>query len=162
MQDRAKPIMWKPDPLADAELQLECSKVMHRQAGIRGYSCMPKRSHIQRGSYYAEVNRCVPTGRFYPDQPHIQMHHFVPNVALGTGATPTLAAMNGYKLVGLNDPMMLAIYLEVELHYLKQAVKTFGRLDLALDDLTEIVRSTIVLAEPEPAPAPIQDEDDDL
>lgn len=154
--------MWKQDPLSNAELSLECSRALHRQAGIRGLSCMPKRSHINRGTYYAEINRAIPTGQVVDGIP---THRFQPNVAMGTGATPTLAAMNGYKLAGLNDPLMLAIYLEIELHYLAKSVKAARRIEAALDDLTAILRSAIVLT-PEMAGKPAVvvafDEDDDL
>lgn len=78
-----------------------------------------------------------------------------PNIALGTGRTPTIAAMNGYQLVGLNDPHMQAIYLEIETYYLRQSVKAIGKLETALDDLTGLIRSVNV-------PAPAYDEDDDL
>lgn len=131
-------IMWKPDPLADAEFKLDISKILHRQAGVRGFYCSPKKSHIQRGTYYAEVGQHTWEGR--PAYSGLVR----PNLALGTGRTPLMAAMNGYQLVGLNDEHMKAIYLEIETHYLRQAVKTIGKLELALDDLTGLVRSVNV------------------
>lgn len=161
-------IMWKPDPLADAEFKLDISKILHRQAGVRGFYCSPKKSHIQRGTYYAEVGQHTWEGR--PAGSGLVR----PNIALGTGRTPLMAAMHGYQLVGLDDAHMKAIYLEIETHYLHQAVKTIGKLEAALDDtfaalalgwgyqtrvefaaLTDSERSVNV-------PAPAYDEDDDL
>lgn len=144
-----KAIMWKPDPLAEAEFRLDISKILHRQAGLRGFYCSPKKSHIQRGTYYAEVGQHTWEGR--PAMSGLVR----PNLALGTGPTPLLAAMRGYQLVGLNDEHMQAIYLEIETHYLRQSVKTIGKLETALEDLTGLVRSFNV-------PAPAYDEDDDL
>ncbi len=137
-QDVIKTGMWKPDPLADAELRLACSIALHRQAGIRGYYCSPKRSHIQRGTYYAEVGQHTWEGR--PEFSGLVR----PNIALGTGRTPTLAAMDGYRKVGLDDVHMKAIYLEIETYYLAEAVKTYGKLDMALDGLTDAIRSVNV------------------
>ena len=172
-------LMYKPDLLADAELRLPCSIALHRQAGIRGFYCSPKKSFIARGlSYYAEVGQHTWEGR--PEFSGLVR----PNVAMGTGRTPLLAAMDGYKLVGLNDLVMKTIYLEIESHYLAQAVKTYGKLDRALDGLTEAIQSVSVgyqcedcigmlnphgcycMAVGAPYPggpaAPAYDEDDDL
>lgn len=120
-------LMYKPDPLAEEELRLACSVALHRQAGIRGYFCSPKRSNINPGTYYAEIGQHTWQGR--PEFSGLVRQ----NIALGTGRSPLLAAMDGYKLVGLNDIVMKAIYLEIEAHYLGQAVKTYGKLDKALD-----------------------------
>lgn len=146
-----KPVMWKPDPLADAEFKLDIAKLLHRQAGVRGFYCSPKKSYIQPGTYYAEVGQHTWEGR-PADSGLIR-----PNLALGTGRTPLIAAMRGYQLVGLNDALMQAIYLEIETHYLRQSVKTIGKLETALEDLTGLVRSVNV-----PSPPPAYDEDDDL
>jgi hypothetical protein len=124
-------MMYKPDKLADDEFRLDISKVLHRQAGIRGFYCSPKRSHIQPGSYYAEVGQHTWEGR----EPYSGLVR--PNLALGTGRTPTIAAMDGYRKVGLNDELMQAIYLEIETYYLGQAVKTYGKLEKGLDALFE-------------------------
>lgn len=178
MTDAPKTIMWKPDPLADAEFKLDISKALHREAGKRGFYCSPKRSHIQRGTYYAEVGQHTWEGR--PAYSGLVR----PNIALGTGRTPTIAAMNGYQLVGLNDPHMQAIYLEIETYYLRQTVKTIGKLETALEDLTGLLCSVNVpyacedcigmlnphgcycMAVGSPYPggpaAPAYDEDDDL
>jgi hypothetical protein len=158
--------MWKPDLLDQAEFLLDISKRLHREAGIRGYSCMPKRSAITQGqTYYAEINQHAWEGR--PEFSGL----IRPNVAYGTARTPLLAAMNGYRLAGLTDALMLAIYLEIEAYYLRQAVKTIGRLEMALDDLYE----TLALAwgyqtridilsgvTPQLLTAALVDEDDDL
>lgn len=149
-----QPTMWKCDPLADAELRLSCSIALHRQAGVRGYYCSPKRSHIQRGTYYAEVGQHT-----WDDRPEFS-GLVRPNVALGTGRTPTLAAMDGYQKAGLDDLLMRAIYLEIETYYLAEAVKTYGKLDRALEGLGEVLElSAAMFMAGEIVPF---DEDDDL
>lgn len=132
MNDR--PIMWRPDPLIEKQMRLECLIALHRQAGKRGFSCMPKRSYIS-GGYTAEINQHVPTGQYYEDQPHIQKHVIRPNVALGSGPTPLEAAVDGYRKAVPMDDMMATIYLECELHLLGEAIRVFGKLDAALEDL---------------------------
>ena len=150
MYEPSRPVLWKADPLDKAEAALEIHATLHREAGKRGFYCSPKRSAINRGfSYYAEINQHAWEGR--PEYSGLVR----PNVAYGTGKTPLLAAVAGYKLAGLNDSLMLAIYLEIEAYYLVKAVKTIGRLELAIEDLEGILSAMSRMTTP-------IDEDDDL
>ena len=123
-------LFWKADPLADAQLALECSKRLHRQAGLRGWSCDPKRSHIGIGAgYYAEINQVLAS-------PHIRY-----NVKLGQGPTPLHAALDGYRQVidPAGDPLWAVTVLEVELYFLSEAARVHGKLDAALAQLELLV-----------------------
>jgi hypothetical protein len=130
------PLMYRIDELSNAQLRLECSRALHRIAGRLGFSCMPKRSYINRGTYYAEINRHRPMGVVYADAPHIEKHAITPNVAMGTGKTPLEAAMNGYARV-ISHPAMDAALLECELYLLGEAVRRARKIDAAIDGLTE-------------------------
>lgn len=152
------PLMYRIDELANAQLRLECSRALHRIAGRLGFSCMPKRSYIARGTYYAEINRHRPTGQRYPDAPHIERSMIVPNVAMGTGKTPLEAAMDGYRRV-LDHPAMDAALLECELYLLGEAVRRAKKIDAAIDGLTEALHIlTVRMAQA----AYAAHEDDDL
>jgi hypothetical protein len=131
-----KAIMWKPDPLAQAQLRLEVTARLHREAGKRGYSCSPKLSNIDK-RYFAEINY-IPLDIGLPGMRH--------NIKLGTGDTPLEAAMDGYRQTIPLDDMMAVTYLEVELHFLGEAVARYRqrereveKLETALKDLTAVL-----------------------
>ena len=124
---------------------------MHRQAGLRGYSCTPKLSSIDK-RYYAEINQVVQN-----DDGSYKHTRF--NVKLGTGDSPIEAAADGYMQVMPDDLVMHAhcLIARVEALYnpITRRAETLKRLDRTLDDLTDLVRSVNV-------PRLTPGEDDDL
>jgi hypothetical protein len=152
------PLMYRIDELGNSQLRLECSRALHRIAGRLGFSCLPKRSYINRGTYYAEINAHRPTGQVYADAPDIQKSMIVPNVAFGTGNSPLEAAMNGYRRI-ISHPAMDAVLLECELYLLGEAVRRAKKIDAALDGLVEALHLlTVRMAQA----AHAAHEDDDL
>ena len=153
------PHFYKIDTLANEQLRLECSRVLHRAASRLGYSCMPKKSYINRGTYYAEVSAHRPTGLQFEADPGLHHKSFiVPNVAMGVGASPLEAAMDGYRRV-TKHPLMLVALLECEAFLLGAAARRAGKLEAALDMAGEAIHLINVrLAQAEFA----AHEDDDL
>lgn len=124
---------------------------MHRQAGLRGYSCTPKLSSIDK-RYFAEINQVV----LNADGSYAYSRY---NVKLGTGDTPIEAAADGYMQAMPDDHAMHAHCLiaraEALLPMVQRRADTLKRLDKTLDDLTAIMRSVNV-------PRVTPGEDDDL
>lgn len=153
------PHFYKIDTLANAQLRLECSRALHRTAGRLGFSCMPKKSYINRGTYYAEVSAHRPTGMQYEADPGT--HHkvqIVPNIAMGVGKSPLECSMDAYRRV-TKHPLMLACILECELHLLGEALRRGRKMDAALEGLAEALHLlTIRMAQAEYA----AHEDEDL
>lgn len=144
-------VMFKVDPLAAEHLKLDSGKVMHREAGKRGFSCNPKRSSID-GRYFAEIDRHV----LKEDGTY---SHTLFNVAMGTGDTPVEAAADGYRQTMPDDLLMLGFGLVARAEALSlqmlQRAETLKLLDTTLDDLTRLIRSVNV-------PRVTPGEDDDL
>jgi len=140
---------------------MESHKMLHREAGKRGFSCMPKHSNIDRGRYYAEIDKIV----LNDDGSY---KHTVPNVAMGTGDSPLEAAANGYERAMPGDMVIrqwaTLARIEAIVPVIERHAAFLTKLDNALDGLTDLVRSVIV---PSPAQVgetaePQTDEDDDL
>ncbi len=125
---------------------------MHRQAGLRGFSCTPKLSSIDK-RYYAEINRHV----LNDDGTYRHTHY---NVKLGTGDSPIEAAANGYMQVMPDDLAMhthcLIARVEALLPAMQRRAAALKKLDASLDALTDLVRSANVPRAADPG------EDDDL
>lgn len=155
-------VMWKPDPIEIGCRKMESHKMLHREAGKRGWSTTPRMSSIDRGRYYAEIDQIV----LNPDGSY---KHTIPNLKLGTGDTPLEAAANGYERA-MPDDMVIrqwAVMARIEaiMPRLEKHAALMKKLDNALTDLTDLVNRGITLA---PALAGrtetpvIFDEDDDL
>lgn len=153
--------MWKPDPIQIRERRMESHMTLHREAGKRGWSTTPRLSSIDRGRYYAEIDKivCNPDGTY---------KHTVPNLKLGVGDTPLEAAADGYTQAMPDDLVIreLAILARIEalLPVIERRVATLKKLDTTLDGLTDLLASVN-------HDAPVQtgetvkpqiDEDDDL
>lgn len=102
------PDFWKVDPQITADVRNPAVIALHRYAGMRGFSCDPKRSNINRGSYFCEVNRVKGDG-------------IVPNVAMGVGKSPLEAAVDGYSKVVPNDPIWATVIMQAEVELLRRA-----------------------------------------
>jgi hypothetical protein len=132
------PDFWKADPLITSDVRNPAVIVLHRYAGLRGFSCDPKRSNINRGSYFCEVNR-------------VQGNGIVPNVAMGVGRSPLEAAVDGYSKVVPNDPIWATVVMQAELELLRraavadrEAMRLEGKLAAAivmLEDTLSLVRA---------------------
>jgi hypothetical protein len=143
-------VMWKRDvTIADQE-RLTTSIVMHRRAGVLGYSCLPQASNIDRGRYFAEINRIVTNADG-------SYSHTIPNVAMGTGDTPLEAAADGYAAV-LPEmiPYRALSSLEAILPRLQRRAAAHRKLDQTLAVLTDALRSANVPRAADPG------EDDEL
>lgn len=101
------PDFWKVDPQIQSENRNAAYVALHRYAGLRGFSCDPKRSHIKRGSYFCEVSR-------------VDRNGIVPNVAMGVGNSPLEAAVDGYSKVVPNDPIWATVIMQAELDLLRR------------------------------------------
>ena len=127
-------LSFKPEPLMIEQSKMPLWALLHRQAGIRGYSATPKRSHVS-GRCQAEVNYTEATGRVVDGIPTYRTSL---NVKLGTGDSPIEAAAHGYSQV-MSDPVMLCLYLEVEAWRLAEAVRLAMMLERALADLQGLI-----------------------
>lgn len=144
--------MWKPDPVQIAERKLEAHRMLHREAGKRGWSTTPKMSSIDKivlnedGSY----------------------KHTVPNLKLGTGDTPLEAAADGYVQAMPDDLVIrqwaILARIEAVVPVIQRHAATMKKLDKALDDLTDLIGSVNqdVPAQAGETVKPQTDEDDDL
>lgn len=123
---------WRADPLEVAQRKESVHTALHRYAGQRGFSCLPKASSIDRGRYFAEINQYVGEGSLRP------------NVKMGTGDTPLDAALDGYLKAMPGDIVLAAFAMEVECYRFKQAIyreqAQMAKLEKAIDLLTACVR----------------------
>lgn len=144
--------MWKPDPVQIAERKLEAHRMLHREAGKRGWSTTPKMSSIDKivlnddGSY----------------------KHTVPNLKLGTGDTPLEAAADGY-VQAMPDDLVIRLWailarIGAVVPVIRRHAAAMKKLDKALDDLTDLIGSVNqdVPAQAGETVKPQTDEDDDL
>jgi len=140
--------MWKANAVETAEGKLAASVRMHRMAGERGYSCMPKLSSID-ARWYAEINRYVGPGGIMDF-----------NIKLGTGDSPTEAAADGYTKTLPDDLALRAVCLEARVDAaMLQKERIWDKLSATLDEITR----TLPLVKLAPVAMPADPgEDDDL
>lgn len=140
--------MWKANAVESAEAKLAASVRMHRMAGERRLSCMPKLSSID-GRWFAEINRYIGPGGLMDF-----------NIKLGTGDSPTEAAADGYTQVLPDDLAFRAVCLEARIDAaLLQKERIWDKLSATLDVLTR----TLPLVKLRPVAMPADPgEDDDL
>lgn len=108
-------------------------KMLHREAGKRRYAGRIKFSHMTRG-YVCEV---IKMQDFKPLSAHVYYttlgHKYAPS--------PLEATLLAFKECIPADPLMLALYLEAEMHLLNDAVVTAMKIEGALDMLREVLDS---------------------
>lgn len=92
---------------------------------------MPRRSHLT-GGYTAEINLWTPGG-------------MVNNVALGNGANPVAAAIDGYRRCQSEDIMWLVFDLELEMELLRRALAEKRVIDRALERIVDMLTDAIRL-----------------
>lgn len=124
--------MYRTDKLLERHRAQECYQLLHRAAGMRNYSCDPKKSYID-GRYFAEINHYSGKGVM------------VMNVKMGTGETPIEAVIDGYRQAIPLDDMMAVLYLECELFLLSETVRVYGKLEKAMDDLIAVIFPHVVI-----------------
>ncbi len=134
--------MWKLDQVQIRERKMDSHAALHREAGKRGWATTPRLSSIDRGRYYAEIDQIVTN----PDGTY---KHTIPNLKLGVGDTPLEAAADGYIKAMPDDLVILQYALlaraEALLPWIERRAATLTKLDRALDDLTGLLCSAIVL-----------------
>lgn len=143
-QAERRAIFWRADPVLNADMRNAAANDLHREAGKRGFSCWPTKSHIT-GGYYAEIMKHEKTGRSSIDEHGHEWPEWrsIPNVAMGTAQGPLEAALDGYIKAVPYDDVWGCVVLLVQIELLSRAVakartheQTLTKLDATLDDLT--------------------------
>lgn len=173
--DRTMAAVWyRPDNVGPEFFFSEPYRDLDALAAQRRVLVKVDRSNITRGwTYNSNIYLIQPTGTFHADAPHIERNRYVPHGA-GSGLNPLTALIDAMRLTHLDrEPLVAVAILQAELWLLARAyrlarereersARIFGKLDAAMADLTELVRSyTVPPAAPQPIPAK-PDEDDDL
>lgn len=115
--------MYRVDKMLDRLRDVECWHLLHRYAGMRNFSTVVKPSYIDRGSYFCEINKYLGNGKI------------VPNVAMGVGRHPMIAAIDGFRKAVPLDDQMAVIYLECETWLLSEAHRVTNRLEQVMHEI---------------------------
>lgn len=167
-------VWYRPDNVGPEFYDSDAYRDLYRLARERLVEIKIDRSNITRGwTYNANIYLVQPTGTFHADAPHIERCRFVPHGA-GSGINPLSAHIDAMRIRRLHhEPLVAVAILQAELWLLARAyrlarereersARIFGKLDAAMTDLTDLIRSyTVPPAAPQPIPAK-PDEDDDL